>query len=165
MLGPLGAITFKDRGMFDDKLMLNEEYRYNGIKGGAAWKSKLERYFVSKAPALRELLEWAESLDNAEISEAKMVLATSARLTEEQAVSVNAQISGFLSGCLHGTADVMFKRAGWNNRVDAWRRLVRQVDHGRSIWLETLRREIHEIHTRPIKTLEAVEEALHSSRT
>ena len=61
MLGPLGAITFKDRGMFDDKLMLNEEYRYNGVKGGAAWKSKAERYFVSKAPVLRELLEWAES--------------------------------------------------------------------------------------------------------
>ena len=38
--------------MFDDKLMLNEEYRYNGVKGGAAWKSKLERYFVSKASVL-----------------------------------------------------------------------------------------------------------------
>ena len=139
MLGPLGAITFKDRGMFDDKLMLNEEYRYNGIKGGAAWKSKLERYFVSKAPALRDLLECTESQDNAEISKAKICLATSARLTEEQALSVNAQIWGFLSGCLHGTADVMFKRADWNNGVDAWRRIVRQVDHGRSIRLKTLR--------------------------
>ena len=68
--------------MFDDRLMLNEEYRYNGIKGGAAWTSKLERYFVSKTPALRELLEWAESQDNSEISKAKMVLAVAARLTE-----------------------------------------------------------------------------------
>ena len=57
MLGPLEAIAFKDRGMFDDKLMLNEEYRYNSVKGGAAWKSKFERYFVSKATVLRELLE------------------------------------------------------------------------------------------------------------
>ena len=84
--------------MFDDKLVLNEEYRYNVVKGGAAWKSKLERYFVSKAPVLRELLEWAESQDNSEISEAKMVLAVSARLTEEQALNINAQIWGFLSG-------------------------------------------------------------------
>ena len=66
--------------MFDDKLMLNEEYRYNGVKGGAAWKSKLERYFVSKAPVLRELLEWAESQDNTVIDEATMVRAVSARL-------------------------------------------------------------------------------------
>ena len=61
---------------------------------------------------------------------------------------------------MHGTADVMFKRADWNNGVDAWRRIVRQVDHGRSIRLETLRREVQEIHTRPINTLEAVEEGV-----
>ena len=54
----------------------------------------------------------------------------------------------------------MFKRADWNNGVDAWRRIVRQVDHGRSIRIETLRREVQEIHTRPIKTLEAVEEGV-----
>ena len=78
--------------MFDNKLMLNEEYRYNGLKGGAAWKSKLERYFVSKAPVLRELLEWAKSQDNTVIDEATMVRAVSVRLTEEQALSVNAQL-------------------------------------------------------------------------
>ena len=89
-----------------------------------------------------------------------MVLAASARFTEEQALNVNAQIFGFLSGCLHGTADVMFKRADWNNGIDAWRRIVRQVDHGRSIRLETFRREVQDIHTRPIKTLEAVEEGV-----
>ena len=32
--------------------------------------------------------------------------------------------------------------------------------HGRSIRIETLRREVQEIHTRPIKTLEAVEESV-----
>ena len=61
---------------------------------------------------------------------------------------------------MHGTADVMFKRADWNNGIDAWRRIVRQVDHGRSIRLETLRREVKDIHTRPIKMVEAVEEGV-----
>ena len=119
MTGPLGAVTYEDRGMFDDKLMLSDEYRYNGIKGGTAWKTRLERYFVARSPALRELLEWAESLDNVPISEAMVVEAASGRLTEEQALSVNSQICGFLSGCLTGTADVMFRRAAWLNGIDA----------------------------------------------
>ena len=138
MTGPLGAIVFKVRLMFDDKLMLNNEYRCNGVKGGTAWKSRLERYIVARAPALRELLEWAESLDNTPISVAMVIEATSGRLNEEQALSTNSQILGFLSGCLTGTADVMFRRADWLNGIDAWRIMARQVDHGRSIRLETL---------------------------
>ena len=41
----------------------------------------LERYFVSEALVLRELLEWAESQDNTVIDEATMVRAVSVRLT------------------------------------------------------------------------------------
>ena len=94
---------------------------------------------MSKAPVLRELLERAESQDNVVISEATMVQAVSARLTEEQALSVNAQIWGFFPGCLYGTAYVIFKQTDWNDGGDAWRRIVRQVDHGRLIRHETLR--------------------------
>ena len=36
MLGSLGAIGFRDQGMLDDKLMLHDDFRYNGVKGGAA---------------------------------------------------------------------------------------------------------------------------------
>ena len=64
-----------------------------------------------KAPVLRELLEWAEAQDAEVISEAKVIEAASNRLTEEQVMAVNAQIWGFLSRCLHGTADTMFRRA------------------------------------------------------
>ena len=46
------------------------------------------------------------------------------------------------------------------NGMDAWRRLVRQVDHGRGIRLEMLRREVQDLHTKPIKSLEAVEEGV-----
>ena len=114
---------------------LRDEYRYSGIKGVTAWKTRLERYIVARSPALRELLEWAESLDNVPISEAMVVEAASGRLTEEQALSVNSHIWGFLSGCLTGTADVMFRLAAWFNEIDAWRIMVRQVDHGRTIRL------------------------------
>ena len=59
MLGPLGCIAFKDKTMFDSRLMLDASYKYNGIKGGMAWKCKVDRYFVTQAPCLRELLAWA----------------------------------------------------------------------------------------------------------
>ncbi len=58
--GPLGAIGYKDKALFDDKLSSQDEYRFNGSKGGWNWKGKMERYFISKAPVLRELLEWVE---------------------------------------------------------------------------------------------------------
>ena len=40
MAGLLGAITFKDRTFFDNKVMLTPEYQWDGMKGGAAWKSR-----------------------------------------------------------------------------------------------------------------------------
>ena len=92
MLGSLGCIAFKDKTMFDSRLMLDASYKYNGIKGGMAWKSKVERYFVTQAPCLRKLLEWAEAEDNEAISEAKFLQAVSNRLSEEQAMNLNAQI-------------------------------------------------------------------------
>ena len=57
MPGPLGAVTYKDRSMFEDKLMLSDEYRYNGIKSGTACKTHLEKYIVARSTALRELLK------------------------------------------------------------------------------------------------------------
>ena len=138
MPGPLGCIAFKDKSMFDKLIMLAASYKYNGTKGGMAWKSRVERYFVTQAPCLRELLEWAEAEDNEAISEAKFMQAVSNRLTEGQAMNLNAQIWGFLSGCLEGSAEVMFKRAAWLNGIDAWCRVVRQLDHGRAIRLEML---------------------------
>ena len=89
MPGLLLGINYKDRSLFDDKVMMNPAYSYDGVKGGMAWKSLVERYFITKAPCLRELLEWAEGEDNEPISEAKMIEAVSLRLSEEQAMSVN----------------------------------------------------------------------------
>ena len=84
------AITFKDRTLFVDKVMLTPEYQWDGVKGGAAWKSCVERYFITKAPVLRELLEWAEAQDADVITEAQVVEASSNRLTSEQAMAMNS---------------------------------------------------------------------------
>ena len=162
--GPLGAIGYKDKALFDDKLSSQDEYRFNGSKGGWNWKGKMERYFISKAPVLRELLEWVEkdehSGTNGEVTFERLCLAVGARMTEEQLFLVDAAIYGFLSGALTGTAETIFKRAGMLRGFDAWRKIVRFIDHGSEIRLEQLRREVKTMHLKPIKDIDSVEEGV-----
>ena len=88
LAGSLGSVGYKDKPMFDDKLATTE-FQYDGVKGGAAWKIKAERYMVYKAPVLKELREWAEAQDNDDINNDLVVRACSAKLSEEQATAVN----------------------------------------------------------------------------
>ena len=106
--GSLGSIGYKDRPMFEDKLATSE-FQYDGVKGGTAWKTKVERYMVYKAPVLKEFLEWAEAQEGEYINNAVVVKACAAKLSDEQATAVNSQIWGFLSLCLKGTTEVMFR--------------------------------------------------------
>ena len=66
--GPLGAIGYKDRPIFDDKMATSEDYKFNGITNGLAWKTRVERHFIARAPVLRDILEFVELEDMAEIS-------------------------------------------------------------------------------------------------
>ena len=158
--GPLGAIGYKDRGVFDEKLALQDEYRFNGSKGGLAWKGKTERYFIGRAPILKDILDWAEGCDLDVITVEKLQQAVGVHLTEEQVLTLNAAIWGFLSGAVSGTAEIIFKRAATLNGIDAWRRLTHYVEHGKEIRLENLRREVKMLHTKPITSLDRVEEGV-----
>ena len=106
------------------------------------------------------MLEWAEAQDGEAITEARMIAACSRKLSKEQVLNVNALTWGFLNMCLSITAETMFKRADWNNGVEGRRRLVRQIDHGKAIRLENLRRQVQELHTRPIKSFDDVAEGV-----
>ena len=46
--------------------------------------------------------------------------------------------------------------------LEAWRQLVRQVDHGRAIHLEMLQREVKDLHLSPIERLKDVDESIAS---
>ena len=48
------------------------------------------------------------------------------------------------------------KAAETLNRVDAWRRILRYIDHGCGIRLEALRTEMRSIHSKSMKDLESV---------
>ena len=55
----MGNSVSKGRA-FDDRMCGQAEFQFNGSKGGDAWRGKVERYFISKIPALHMLLQWAE---------------------------------------------------------------------------------------------------------
>ena len=61
--GPLGALLHSKHGLFDDKITSEEEYKFDGSKGGDRWKGKVERYMISKVPALKNIFIWAEKVD------------------------------------------------------------------------------------------------------
>ena len=70
---------------------------------------------------------------------------------------LNSDILGFLSNCISGEAQTIFKKTGTLMGVEAWRRISRFIDHGREVRLETLRNEVRMIRGRfVIKSLEEV---------
>ena len=50
----------------------------------------------------------------------------------------------------------MFRGSDDLQGIDAWRSIVRYIDHGKSIQLEQMRREMKTQHLKPIKNLESV---------
>ena len=121
LVGPLGSIGYKDRPIFDEKMSIHEDYKFNGVKGGIAWKINTERHFIARAPVLRHIVEFAELEDMVEISADRFKLAVKGFLTEDQVMAVNAAIWGFLAGCVSGAAEAIFETAEQLNGLDAWR--------------------------------------------
>ncbi len=159
---PLGAAGYKEKALFDEKLTTQAEYRYDGAKDGAAWKSKVERHFISRAPVLKNLLAWAEEEELEAISVDKLQQAAGIKFDGEQCMIVNAAIWGFLSAATSGTAEIIFEGAQTLNGFDAWRRLARSIEKGKSVRLEQLRREVKLLYLKKIPSLDRVEEGIAS---
>ena len=58
--------------IFDDKVAIDPKYAYNGTQGGDRWKVKTKGYLISKAPALKPLLAFADALDREAVTTAKL---------------------------------------------------------------------------------------------
>jgi hypothetical protein len=154
-LGHLGNEK-RDRSFYDDKLMTQAEYRFDGGKDGATWKSNVERYFITTVPVAMEVLKWAEAHNLEPISEAKFVSAACPHINEEQCGALSREIWGFLSGCLSGQAETHFKRAGMLNGLDAWRRVVRIIEDTLPMRFEQLRRAAQMVHLKMIRDLDGI---------
>merc|ERR1711884_473843 len=66
----------------------------------------------------------------------------------------------FLSLCVTGEAENTFKGTDQLHGLDAWRRLVRQIDRGRSTRREHLRREVKDLYRKHIRALDQVESSI-----
>ena len=159
-LGSLGSLG--SNRIFDDRVSVQDDFRLDGRKNGHQWKSKTERYLISKVPALSQILRWAEREETA-ITPAKLREAVGRGLctidrdgTHDQTDALSSALWGFLSNCITGEAEVMFKQAEQCAGLDAWRRVIRFIDNGRTIHLEQLRNDMRMIRTFPIKNLEGV---------
>ena len=162
VLGFLGTSLASGR-IFDDKVSIHEDFRFSGHKNGHAWRSKTERYLITRVPALSQILRWAEREENP-ISFDRLKIATGNGLciydrdgnATDHTEALNTALWGFLGNCITGEADVMYKQAAQCNGIDAWRRIVRFIDSGRNIRFEQLRQEVRMIRSFPIKNLEGV---------
>ena len=164
LMGTLGSIGYKDRPIFDHKMTLQDEYKFNGVKDGFKWKKKIEQYFITCAPVLMEVFRWAERQDHRPIKAETFSYAVSIKMTEEQAANLSTQLWGFLAAVVSGSAETMFVRAdreiGEMNGIDAWRRLIRHIDHGLQLRLDDLRHEMKVMHLKPMKALADVEQGV-----
>ena len=104
---------------------------------------------MSVVPAVYPLLEWAER-QTEPIGQALCERVVGDGLTSwdrdgnpsEHSSTLNIAMLGFISNCVSGEAQTFFKKADTMNGFDAWRRLIRFIDHGRGIRLETLRNDV-----------------------
>ena len=159
--GPLGQLIKPEVNLFDDKLatQAGSGFRFDGQKGGATWMTKVGNYFVSKCPAARVLLTWAGKFEGESISHQLLMEIASkpgSSMTPMLLDSLNNQMWGFISNCVSSEADTIFKGADDLQGLDAWRRIVKYIDHGKSIKLEQMRREMKTQHLKPIKNMESI---------
>ena len=61
-----------------------------------------------------------------------------------------------MSNCVSAEADTICRGAEDLHGIDAWRRIIRYIDRGKSIKLEQMRREMKTQHLNPIKSMENV---------
>ena len=93
-----------------------------------------------RLPAVYELFHWAEKED-VPISDNRLAQAVGAGLTtfDRDGVATNHleafnfMILVFLSNAVSGEAETISKQAGTLRAVEAWRRIVRFIHHGRDI--------------------------------
>ena len=44
-------------GTFDGKVVISQEYAYDGTTGGETWKKKVRGYWLAKCPDVQPLLD------------------------------------------------------------------------------------------------------------
>ena len=112
------------------KIASQSDFQFNA-KGGDQWKGKTERYMISMVPALHALIQWAER-QNEPVTPVRLAGAVGLGLTTwnrdgdetDHTSGLDGAVWGFLSNCVTGEAQTIFKQADVLNGIEAWRRLA-----------------------------------------
>ncbi len=134
--------------IFDDKIAISEDFKFNGVSGGDKWRVKIRGYWISRCPTLMPMLDWAERRETAPVrvedlyGKAWRRQSNFIKIPDEQTDRLNELIWGFLNTCLTGEARTSFESVHALNGLDAWRVIIQEVQRGRNIRLAQLRKII-----------------------
>ena len=128
--------------LFDDKVALSPEYRYDGGDGGERWRRKVRSYWISKCPGLQPILDWAEGMDEEEITRELVdkKVRSQCWMTEVDGTRLGEIVWGFLGICTTGEAQACHEGAGELNGLESWRRIVKHIYRGKEMRIATLRK-------------------------
>ena len=148
--------------MFEDKVALNSLYAYTG-KEGEKWMKLTRGYWMSRLPGNQGILDWAESLEGNEITDAVVsstvhIEGGSIHMTYLDIVELGRAVWGFLNHCVGGAARERFDGSDQLNGLDAWRGLSHDIRKSHKVRKEQLRQLIK--HVPAIKALEDVPSAI-----
>ena len=90
--------------IFNEKLTESDEFRFDGVKNGSAWKQRVSQHLFGRIPALIEILKWAERHDQRRVTDEDFEIATASFLDERQQTELQSQLWSFLARCLSGGA-------------------------------------------------------------
>ena len=58
--------------VFDDKVAMSSDHVYDGNTNGEKWRIKVEGYWISKLPALLEVLDWTIGQESTPITKVSL---------------------------------------------------------------------------------------------
>ncbi len=132
--------------LFDDRVPMNEQYKYDGVKGGSEWKKRVRDYMIGSCPAIMTMLNWAESMDNAKITDEAMTEFSGSWMGEEDPRILGGHVWKFVRMCLvpGSRAEKRFRSVKPElNGFEAWRALCWDISQGRSLRMVTLRDQVN----------------------
>ncbi len=149
--------------VFDDKVAQSQDSIFDGGNGGEKWRIKVRGYWISKLPALLEVIQWVERQDTKSISktslEAERMKGNWKGVLDAGTLDrVNGLVWGFLNLCLKGEAHKTFQLADTLNGFEGWRLIVALIHRGR----ENRQAELRKLVRNPpaINKLEDVESGI-----
>ena len=143
---------------------MSSDHSFDGNSNGEKWRVNIEGYWISKLPALVEILDWVVKQDAKPITKLSLETqrqaevasgAWKAYITDDVLERISGLIWGFLNLALKGEAHRAFMMADRLNGFEGWRIVVSSIHRGRENRQQMLRKMVRA--PQPINKLEDVE--------